>query len=104
MIAAFIFYLHIVGAVYAFSYSYCKHKLGDAFMAVAFVGVIFSVGWTIAAFVVRFTVPPHGFKPWLDTDTLSLIIVTILEAVLYGTYFRATRLRRKRSEVTEDGT
>jgi hypothetical protein len=91
MIAAFIFYLHIIGGVYAFTKSYCEHKLTDAFMTLAFVAIIFSAGWTIAGFIVRFFFPVGGFARWLDGDTISLIIVTLLEAVLYTAYFRSSR-------------
>ncbi|MBR9976262.1 MAG: hypothetical protein KFF77_11820 [Bacteroidetes bacterium] len=87
MIAAFIFYLHIVGAAFAFSKGYFEHKLSDAFMSLAFVGIIFSVGWTIAGFIVRFFLPEKGFGPPLDSDTISLIIVVFLEVLLYGGYF-----------------
>jgi hypothetical protein len=93
MIAIFIFYLHLVGAVYAFSYSYVHHKLTDAFMTLAFVAVIFSVGWTVAGFIVRFTIPHGGFGIWLDSDTISLVIVTILETILYTTYFRTSKTK-----------
>jgi hypothetical protein len=94
MVALFIFFIHFVGALYAFARSYCDHKLGDAFMAVAFVAIIFSVGWTIAAFVVRFFFPIEGFGPFLDRDTISLVIVTLLEAVLYLTYFRTAKKKK----------
>lgn len=87
MIAIIVFYLHIVGAVYAFSKGYVEHKLVDAFMSLAFVAIIFSVGWTMAGFIVRFLFPEEGFGTWLDNDTSSLILVTIFEAVLYITYF-----------------
>lgn len=95
MIAAFIFYVHIVGAVYAFAGTYTREKLSDAFMVVAFVAIIFTVGWTIAGFLVRFFFPPDGFGPWLDRDTISLIIVAILEAILYLAYFITRRSRRQ---------
>jgi hypothetical protein len=87
MIAAFIFYLHIVGAAYAFTKGYIDHKLADGFMSAAFVGIIFSVGWTIAGFIVHFFLPEKGFGPLLDPDTISLIIVALLEVLLYGGYF-----------------
>jgi len=92
MIAILVFYLHIVGAVYAFSKGYVEHKLVDAFMSLAFVGIIFSVGWTLAGFIVRFLFPDQGLGPMLDSDTISLVLVTLFEAVLYGTYF----IRQKR--------
>ena len=87
MIAAFIFYLHIVGAAYAFSKGYFEHKLSDAFMSAAFVGIIFSVGWTMAGFIVHFFLPENGFGPLLDPDTISLILVAFFETLLYGGYF-----------------
>lgn len=91
MIASFIFYLHIVAATFVFTKEYIEHKPADAFMSVAFVGIIFSVGWTIAGFIVRFFFPEKGFGPWLDGDTISLVIVTILEMILYGSYFWTRR-------------
>ena len=91
MIAAFIFFLHVLGAAYAFTKSFCEHKLTDAFMTLAFVGIIFSVGWTIAGFIVRFFFPEGGFAIWMGSDTISLIIVTILEGVFQAVYFRTQR-------------
>jgi len=94
MIAIIIFHLHIIGAVYAFSKTYVEQKLGDAFVTVAFVGIIFSVGWTFAGFVVRFVFPETGLGPWLDNDTISLLLVTLFEAILYGGYFWNRRKKR----------
>jgi hypothetical protein len=91
MISLLIFYLHLVAAVYAFARGYFDHKLVDGFMSVAFFGIIFSVGWTIAGFIVRFMVPTGGLGPVLDADTISLLIVTVLEIVLYSVYFRSRR-------------
>lgn len=94
MIASFIFFLHIVGAAYAFARGYVDHKLSDAFMSVAFVGIIFSVGWTMAGFIVHFFLPEKGFGPWLDSDTISLILVLFFEVLLYGGYFFTHRQAR----------
>jgi hypothetical protein len=91
MIAAFIFYLHIVGGAYAFSKGYVEHKLADAFMSAIFVGIIFSVCWTMAGFIVHFFFPEKGFGPWLDSDTLSLLLVVFFEILLYGGYFVTRR-------------
>ena len=87
MIAIIIFYLHIIGAAYSFSKGYVEHKLVDAFMSLAFVAIIFSVGWTMAGFIVRFLFPEKGLGLWLDNDTSSLILVTVFETILYVTYF-----------------
>ena len=66
---------------------------------VAFVAIVFSVGWTIAGFIVRFMFPPDGFGPWFDPDTISLVIVSILEAILYLTYFTRKRAKRQTAAV-----
>ena len=94
MIPITVFYIHIVGAAYAFAKSYSETKLSDAFMTLAFIAVIFSVGWTIAGFIVRFLIPETGAGPWLDSDGISLLIVTCLEAVMYLTYFRTSKKGR----------
>ena len=96
MIPVVIFYMHIVGITYAFAHSYHEHKLVDGMMAVAFVAIIFSVGWTIAGFIVHFAVPA-GIGP-LDSDSTSLLIVTVLEATLYLTYFRGQKKNKQSAE------
>ncbi|MBN1448308.1 MAG: hypothetical protein JXA28_10295 [Bacteroidetes bacterium] len=95
MIAILVFYIHIVGAVYAFSKGYIEHKLVDAFMSLAFVAIIFSVGWTLAGFIVRFFFPEKGLGPLLDNDTISLVLVTIFELILYGTYFLSRKTKEQ---------
>ena len=90
MIGVLIFYLHIAGFAYAFTKAYHEHKLVDGFMALAFVAVIFTVGWTIAGLIVTFAIPEKGLGP-IDSDTVSLLIVTLLEAVLYIGYFRGKK-------------
>jgi uncharacterized membrane protein YhdT len=88
MIPVIIFTIHIVGATAAFTKSYQEHGLTDGFMTLVFVGIIFSVGWTIAAFLVRFLAPHGGIHPWFDNDALSLTILTLFEAAFYLIYFR----------------
>ncbi|MFZ1729908.1 MAG: hypothetical protein WBQ23_13015 [Bacteroidota bacterium] len=97
MIASFIFFLHIVAASYAFAKGYVDHKLSDGFMSVAFVGIIFSVGWTMAGFIVHFFFPEKGFGPLLDNDTISLILVLFFEVLLYGGYF----VKRNRTQTVK---
>ncbi|GEM_PF-1926481 len=98
MIPVLIFYLHILGGVLVFSYRYQQENIKEAFMTLAFLAVIFTVAWTIAGFLVHFFAPDQGFAPWLDNDSLSLLITTFLEAILYGVYFRDRK--RTRSQPT----
>lgn len=94
MIPIFIFYIHVLGAATAFTKSYQEHGIADGFMTLAFVAIIFSVGWTIAGFIVRFFAPAGGIFPWFDNDSLSLVIVTALEVIFYSIYFREKKGRK----------
>ncbi len=87
MIAIFIFTLHVIAVVYVFAKGCVDHKVSEGFINILFVSIIFSVGWTIAGFLVKVLLPPKGFGVWLDSDTLSLLVVTILELILYSLYF-----------------
>ncbi len=88
MIPVLIFYLHILGGVLVLSYQYQQENIKEAFMTLVFLAVIFTVAWTIAGFLVHFFAPDRGLASWLDNDSLSLLITTCLEAILYAVYFR----------------
>ena len=63
MVAGFIFFLHIVLVVFAFI-KYKKESIGEGFLAVAFVGIVFAVGWTIAAILTNLLFTPEWFIKW----------------------------------------
>ena len=88
MVPLFIFYLHTVAAVYAYTKRWQEAGVKEGVLAVAFVAVIFSVGWTLATFLLRFICPPGGFGPGLDRDALSLVVLTIGEGFFYYWYLR----------------
>jgi hypothetical protein len=101
MIALFIFTLHVVLAAFAFAKGCVEHKLSEGFINVTFVAIIFSVAWTISGFVVKIALPPKGMGVWFDRDTMSLVFATILEAVLYFSYFHTKRKKKIESLKTE---
>jgi hypothetical protein len=102
MVAAFIFFLHFVVVVYAFI-TYKKENFGEGFLAVAFVGIVFAVGWTIAAVLTNLLFAPEWFIRWywqpldswiwqiirkeISRDTISLLILTAIEITFYYFYF-----------------
>ncbi len=86
MIPVVVFYLHIVGVVTAFTKSWQDDGLTDGMLTLAFIGLIFVVGWTLSSFLIRLIVP-HGFGKVLNTDALSLLLLTTGEAVFYYLYF-----------------
>jgi hypothetical protein len=101
MVAAYIFLLHIIFVIYAF-FKYKKESLGEGFLAVAFVGIVFAVGWTIAAILTNLLFTPEWFIKWywqpldswvwrtirkeISRDTISLLILTALETTFYYFY------------------
>jgi len=102
MVSAYIFFLHIITAVYAFIV-YKKESIGEGFLAVAFVGIVFAVSWTIASMLTNLIFSIELFVRWywqpLDSwvwrivrrefnyDTISLLILISLEVVFYYFYY-----------------
>ncbi len=89
MIPLLIFYLHIIGITAAFTADYQKNGTGAGLLAVAFFVLIFSVGWSISGFVLKYAIDEAGFGPWLTRDALSLVLLTLGEAVFYYFYYRS---------------
>jgi hypothetical protein len=90
MIPLIIFYLHIVGLTAAFTTEYQKEGVSAGFLNVGFVVLIFSVGWSISTFILKYLIGPEGFGVWLNRDALSLVALTAGEAVFYYFYFSET--------------
>lgn len=90
MIALIIFYLHIIGAAAAFTSEYQKEGVGAGMLNVGFVVLIFSVGWSISTFVLKYLIGEEGFGLWLNRDALSLVVLTIGESLFYYFYYRNT--------------
>ena len=102
MVAAYIFILHGILVLYAFL-TYKKESIGEGFLAVAFVGIVFAVGWTIAAILTNLLFAPEWFIKWywqpldswvwrtvrkeISRDTISLLFLTAMEVAFYYFYF-----------------
>jgi hypothetical protein len=105
MVSGFIFLLHMMLLVYAFI-SYKKESIGEGFLAIAFVCIIFAVGWTIATMITNLLFAIQWFEQWywqpldswvwrivrkeISRDAISLILLTLGEASFYYLYFLAT--------------
>ncbi len=117
MIDVTIFFGHTIFAVYAFVRSFQTDGLLQAILNVTFIIVLFAVGWTISDLVVGLVIPASGYSipnpgnPFLfvvlkmtgfftpgnsgygilaPKDTISLILLTIMEIFFYKFYFRST--------------
>ena len=88
MIALFIFYFHIIGFVAGFTNEYQKEGLGAGFLTLGFMALIFSVGWSITTFLLKYLMSEIGLGLWLNRDALSLLILTFGEAGFYYLYYR----------------
>lgn len=117
MIDVTIFFGHTIFAVYAFVRSYQTDGLLQALLNVTFIIVLFAVGWTISDLLVGLVIPVSGYSiqnpgnPFLfavlkmtgfftpgnggygilsPKDTISLILLTVMEIFFYKFYFRST--------------
>ncbi len=102
MAAAYIFILHGILVLYAF-FRYKKESIGEGLLAVAFVGIVFAVGWTIAAILTNLLFTPDWFIKWywqpldswvwrtvrkeISRDTISLLFLTGMELAFYYFFF-----------------
>lgn len=88
MIPVFVFWLHITAAVYLFSKKYYEETLGEALLSLAFAAIIFTAGWTLSSFIVNFTIGFKGLSRTFNGDSLSLILLTVLEIIFYHFWFK----------------
>jgi hypothetical protein len=91
MIPLFVFYVHTIAAVYAFTQQYQEEGVGAGALAVAFMGIIFSVGWSISTFILKFFINEKGFGLYCNRDALSLAVLTAAEGVFYYLYLRGMK-------------
>jgi hypothetical protein len=86
MLIIFIFYLHIIGAVIAFTKRWQEEGWVEGVLILCFIGLIFAIGWTIVGFIIHFILP-RGIPKVLDSDSLSLLMLTVGESLLYYFFF-----------------
>ena len=88
MIEVVIFYIHAVAAIGAFTKRWQEGGIGEGILGVAFMALIFSVGWSMTTFAVRFVTPEKGYSRLFDRDALSLLLLSVIEAFFYYFYLR----------------
>lgn len=91
MITLFIFYLHLIAAVTLYTKRWQESGWKEGVLAVGFLALIFSVGWSISTFIMKLLVSEKGVGVWMDRDTLSLMLLLLMELALYS-----MQLRRKK--------
>jgi len=91
MVTLFVFYIHTVAAVYAFTDQCQEEGVGAGTLAVAFMGLVFSVGWSISTFILKFLLSEKGFGMYFNRDAISLAVLTAGEAVFYYLYLKGMK-------------
>ena len=102
MVAFFIFLLHAFAFVYGFFSRKKAGGLNEGLLAVAFMGIVFAVGWTISTMLTNLLFTPELFIRWyyqqtnsyffrilrqeISRDTISLLILTFGELGFYYLY------------------
>ena len=93
MITLLVFTAHTVAAVVLFTKRWQEGDLKEGFLAVGFLLLIFSVGWSITTFVMKLVVDERGLALWLDRDTMALLLLAILEAVFFSVQTKRKKAR-----------
>lgn len=88
MIIAFIFAAHILFALIIFTKEWQDESLSSAFLNIALIGILFSVGWTLTNLISQFILEPKGFGIYFDRDTFSLTLLTVIEFLFYRMYYK----------------
>lgn len=88
MIPLVIFYIHLVAFSAAFTKRYQDENIGEGLLTLAFMALIFIVGWSIWAFLTKLFIAPAGLGKALDRDALTLLLLTASEAAFYYFYLR----------------
>ena len=95
MITLFIFYIHTIAAVTAFTRRWQEEGVWEGILAVGFVVLIFAVGWSMTTVLVQLFTEKEGFGVWFDRDTAALSLLTVLESLLYYVLVKRRRRREK---------
>ena len=88
MIPLLVFYLHTIAAVFVHTKRWQEEGVKEGILAVAFMAIIFSVGWTLSTLLLQAVAPSKGLGPGLDRDALSLLLLTVGEGVFYYWYLK----------------
>ena len=88
MIPLLVFYIHIVALTYVFSKRYQEEGLGEGFLGVFFMALIFFIGWSISSFLMKLVMSQQGLGRGFDRDAASLLFLTLCEGVFYRYFLR----------------
>lgn len=88
MITALIFFAHLLFALYIFTKKWQNENLKTAFLNLGLIGILFSVGWTVATMFSQIFMEPEGFGIQFNRDTFALTLLSIVEFFFYKVYYK----------------
>ena len=97
MIELFIFHLHLLVGLHAFTKNWQKGSVIDGFLAFGVVFLTFIIGWSIIGTVVNLLFPESWNSIYFTSDTLGLILLTIPEGIFFYHFFFKDSRRQKSS-------
>jgi hypothetical protein len=88
MIPLLIFYIHTIAAVWLFTKGWQDGDWKEGLLAVGFLALIFSVGWSMSTVILKLVMEERGFGIWIDRDALSLLLLAAMEAAFFYVQLR----------------
>jgi hypothetical protein len=92
MIEVLIFYLHIVGALYAFTKNWQRGSIKEGTFAILIIGLFFCIGWALTGTIARAIFPESWNSIYFTSDTFSLLLLLIPEIFFFYVFFYKDKL------------
>jgi len=88
MFELFIFHLHLLAGLFAFTKYWQKNGLRDGLLAVAVVALFFIVGWSIAGTLANLIYPANLINTsFLTKEAFGLLLLLIPESIFFYLFF-----------------
>jgi hypothetical protein len=92
MVSAIIFSAHLMFVIFIFTKKWQHESLSSAFINLALVIILFSVGWSISTTIVKIFFESKGLGLYFNADDISLTLLSIVEYFFYRFYYREDKL------------
>jgi len=87
LIIALIFFFHFLFGLIVFVKKWQNESLSAAFINIALIIILFSVGWSIVTMLIKLFFEAEGFGIWFDRDTITLTILSTIEYFFFRFYY-----------------
>ena len=87
MVSAIIFSGHLIFVLYIFTKKWQDESLSTAFINLALIVILFTVGWSISTAVVKIFFDSRGLGLHFNADDISLTLLAVVEYFFYKFYY-----------------